>query len=216
MEGQQTAPTEEKSPTAPPDDTIQAHPENRPDEPVWLIFLILLFMFGNPLFDTCSFLMQLRLYERVGIVRVFPDIFSFYTGYGWFIVIFSSLVSIFFHAAEIGKAEALFPDIVNHPAFTQYKHFSWAILLICCIVSIIAGYRLWKYPVRKSVNSAIIALWFIALFPAIAMIVYTWATTGNVWYALAGIAGERWQPLIGAIIWHIYLRRSKRVKNTYR
>ena len=89
-------------------------------------------------------------------------------------------------------------------------------MLICCIVSIIAGYRLWKYPVRKSVNSAIIALWFIALFPAIAMIVYTWATTGNVWYALAGIAGERWQPLIGAIIWHIYLRRSKRVKNTYR
>lgn len=132
------------------------------------------------------------------------------------LTVIGPLVSFFFHAAEIGKAEALFPDIVNHPAFTQYKHFSWAILLICCIVSIIAGYRLWKYPVRKSVNSAIIALWFIALFPAIAMIVYTWATTGNVWYALAGIAGERWQPLIGAIIWHIYLRRSRRVKNTYR
>ena len=95
MQGQQTAPAEKESPAASPDDTAQTHPENHPDDPVWLIFLILLFMFGNPLFDTCSFLLQLRLYERVGIVRVFPDIFSFYTGYGWFIVIFSSLVSLY-------------------------------------------------------------------------------------------------------------------------
>lgn len=132
------------------------------------------------------------------------------------LTVIGPLVSVFFHAAEIGQAEALFPDIVNHPAFTQYKHFSWAILLICCFVSIIAGYRLWKYPIRKSVSSAIIALWFIALFPAVAMVIYIWATTGNIGYALTGIAGERWQPLIVAIIWHIYLRRSRRVKNTYR
>ena len=95
MEGQQTALMEKENPTASSDGAAREHPENHPDEPVWLIFLILLFMFGNPLFDTCSFLMQLRLYEKVGIVWVFPDIFSFYTGYGWFIVIFSSLVSLY-------------------------------------------------------------------------------------------------------------------------
>lgn len=132
------------------------------------------------------------------------------------LTVIGPLVSVLFHAAEIRKVEEVFPDIVNHPAFTRYIHFSWAILLICCVVSIIAGYRLWKYLVRKSVNSAIIALWFIALFPALAMFIYTWVTTGNVGYALAGIAGERWQFLVGTIIWHIYLRRSKRVKNTYR
>ena len=126
------------------------------------------------------------------------------------------LVSIFFHAAEIRKVEEVFPDIVNHPVFTRYIHFSWAILLICCAVSILAGYRLWKYPVRKSVNSAIIALWFIALFPAFSMIVYTCVTTGDVWYALGYTLVDRMQFLAGTIIWHIYLRRSKRVKNTYR
>lgn len=132
------------------------------------------------------------------------------------LTVIGPLVSVLFHAAEIRKVEEMFPDIVNHPAFTRYIHFSWVILLICCAVSIIAGYRLWKYLVRKSVSEAIIALWFIALFPVLAMFIYTWVTTGNVWYALTGIAGERWQFLIGTIIWHIYLRRSRRVKNTYR
>ena len=132
------------------------------------------------------------------------------------LTVIGPLVSVLFHAAEIRKVEEMFPDIVNHPAFTRYIHFSWVILLICCAVSIIAGYRLWKYLVRKSVSEAIIALWFIALFPVLAMFIYTWVTTGNVGYALTGIAGERWQFLIGTIIWHIYLRRSRRVKNTYR
>ncbi len=143
-------------------------------------------------------------------------------GGGWLkllvilLTVIGPLVSVLFHAAEIRKVEEMFPDIVNHPAFTRYIHFSWVILLICCAVSIIAGYRLWKYLVRKSVSEAIIALWFIALFPVLAMFIYTWVTTGNVGYALTGIAGERWQFLIGTIIWHIYLRRSRRVKNTYR
>ena len=115
-----------------------------------------------------------------------------------------------------GKSRKCFPTSSTIPLSPGTYIFSWANLLICCVVSIIAGYRLWKYLVRKSVNSAIIALWFIALFPALAMFIYTWVTTGNVGYALAGIAGERWQFLVGTIIWHIDLRRSKRVKNTYR
>lgn len=64
-------------------------------EPVWLLFLILLFMFGNPLLDTCSFVARIEMYEKEGIVWMYPDIFSFYTGYGWCIVIFCSLVSLY-------------------------------------------------------------------------------------------------------------------------
>lgn len=64
-------------------------------EPLWFLYLILQFMFGNPLLDTCSFIMRLDMYEKEGIVWMYPDIFRFYTGYGWFVVISCSLASLY-------------------------------------------------------------------------------------------------------------------------
>ncbi len=39
--------------------------------------------------------MRLDMYEKEGIVWMYPDIFRFYTGYGWFVVISCSLASLY-------------------------------------------------------------------------------------------------------------------------
>lgn len=72
-----------------------SHRRKTDQEPLWFLFLVLVFMFGNPLLDTCSFIMRLEMYGREGIVWMYPDIFRFYAGYGWFVVISSSLACLY-------------------------------------------------------------------------------------------------------------------------
>lgn len=63
----------------------------------------------------------------------------------WLIIaltILNPLFSIFLLASEFGTAEHVNPALLQMPPYVQYKWFSWGLILVCCVVSIGAGYRL--------------------------------------------------------------------------
>lgn len=126
------------------------------------------------------------------------------------------LINVVMVASEFGRVEHENPALLQIPAFVQYKWFGWGVVLVCCVISIGAGYRLWKTRVWKSVKEAIISIWLIGPFATVVIAAYLFVNFG---LAMSGtvvdILGSLSRSLFFAGIWTAYLLRSKRVKNTY-
>lgn len=126
------------------------------------------------------------------------------------------LINIVLLASEFGRVEQENPALLQISAFVQYKWFSWGLVLVCCVVSMSAGYRLWKTRIWKSVKEAVISLWIIGPLATVVLVAYLYINFGT---ALAGsfvdILGSLFRSLFFAGLWTAYLLRSKRVRNTY-
>lgn len=137
----------------------------------------------------------------------------------WLIIaltILNPLFSIFLLASEFGTAEHVNPALLQMPPYVQYKWFSWGLILVCCVVSIGAGYRLWKTHVWKSVREAIFSLWIIGPLSTVVLVAYLYVNFGSlIEKSMMDILGSLFRSIFFAGLWTAYLLRSKRVRNTY-
>lgn len=150
----------------------------------------------------------------------FPDAPKGIGGWLIFLIIVLSvlnpLANIGMLAAELRRVEQETPYLLQIPVFIHYKWFSWALVLICSVIGIVAGYTLWKKHVWKSVRQAIIAIWIMGPLATVLIALYIYMNFGSMAVEAGGeIVGSLVRSLVFAGIWTAYLLRSKRVRNTY-
>lgn len=115
-------------------------------------------------------------------------------------------------------AEKQVPELASNTRWTAYVQVTWLLFSGFMAMGIAAGYRLWKIHKKDSVTFAIVTLWVIGPGANIAHAV-TGAVALNKPLTTENIAasfGEFAASCIIATLWTLYLRRSSRVKNTYR
>lgn len=117
----------------------------------------------------------------------------------------------------IKLAEDTYPGLINLPAWENYKTASWMTAAALCAALFWAGYGLLKHHIPSSVNACISILWAVPIVTLLAdclsSITFLEVSAGDYFTAEAftGLA----QGLVGAALWTAYLKRSRRVKNTY-
>lgn len=131
--------------------------------------------------------------------------------------ILGPLVSCGQNAEEIAKAEAENPSLMSSDSWEAFVTYSnWALLLTLTI-TFSAGYRLWKIHAPQSVRFAILAMWIATPVSILLQMVAAYFSVGTA--ALSSAGGEILSGVIRdwivALVWTLYLLRSKRVKNTY-
>jgi hypothetical protein len=117
----------------------------------------------------------------------------------------------------ISSAEDARPAIAYLPSWQAYKSLAGWIYAMTAAASVIAGFCLWRVHSPGSVRLAMITLWLIGPVAAIvdaagAMRIF------NASFARAfnpSIIGAVGGTVAVALIWTLYLWRSKRVRNTY-
>jgi hypothetical protein len=118
---------------------------------------------------------------------------------------------------EFDTTEKAFPQLVANAAWLQYKRITWGVFVVTAAISIAAGYRLWKVHVQQSVRFAILALWLVGPVGYIVQMLVTVVSFGS--RAMGHVGPKMIMGLLvssmGAALWTAYLRRSRRVKNTY-
>jgi len=117
-----------------------------------------------------------------------------------------------FMSAE--SADPALTTVAEWVAFKSYSH--WA-LGLALVISFSAGYRLWKIHNADSVRFAIGALWLIAPIAATGYYAAAYFAFGS--SAAQTLTSELvlmiLQGSLPALIWTMYLLRSRRVRNTY-
>jgi|GEM_PF-2548821 len=118
---------------------------------------------------------------------------------------------------EFDTTEKAFPQLVANAAWLQYKRITWGVFVVTAALSMAAGYRLWKVHVQQSVHFAILALWLVGPVGSIVQMLVTVVSFGS--RAMGHVGPKMVMGLLvssmGAAIWTAYLRRSRRVNNTY-
>src|SRR3989338_999487 len=119
---------------------------------------------------------------------------------------------------EIGAIVRQYPLLEHSDKWQTYKQISLLILTTSIAINFIAGYRLWKLHFPESVWFAISALWlggpFAGILIAISGIVILDGAANS--FEIGKIFGELISSALSAGIWTIYLKRSARVRNTYK
>lgn len=133
------------------------------------------------------------------------------------LTILGPLVGLGRLASEIQNTETQMPDLVSIPVWDQYKSALWIVTFAAAVLHVVAGYRLAKFHVWKSVRFAVFALWCAGPGTAIPILLAAW-----LFFGLAGaieMIGELlvgvFQGAIAATVWSTYLLVSVRVRNTY-
>ncbi|EEO27701.1 DUF2569 family protein [Oxalobacter paraformigenes] len=109
------------------------------------------------------------------------------------------------------------PSLLHNVVWNRYRQIIWAVFVVSSLLSVSAGLLLWKLHRPVSVRYAMAVLWVIwpGSYIAVALV---WLCLGNPLMALSAIVLE-WHgllvSLVAPLVWTLYLRYSKRVKNTY-
>ncbi|AZY49657.1 DUF2569 domain-containing protein [Bordetella avium] len=133
------------------------------------------------------------------------------------LMLFSPLRNIASTAIELNEAEKQYPELLSIAKWSTYKITMWCIVLTSVALNLFAGQRLRKHHAPDSVTLAIKALWFSGPFcqilVALAGIFILEVSIPT--YLDTGAMGPFLSSILGAILWTAYLKKSRRVRNTY-
>ena len=142
---------------------------------------------------------------------------------GWLAVLIVVLVAVRPILEGIAQSATFTQELQANPwllhdvVWNRYRQIIWAVFFVNSLLSVSAGLLLWKLHRPISVRYAMTVLWVIwpGSYIAVALV---WLCLGHPLIALVAIVQE-WHgllvSLIAPLVWTIYLRYSKRVKNTY-
>lgn len=119
---------------------------------------------------------------------------------------------------EITTIQQDVPAIAALAAWPDYKMVAWSIVTLTCVLSMVAGIRLWASTGRGVPAFAIVALWASGPLASLFLIM-----AGSVFFQLrpsallaTGAGIELLYSAGACLAWTLYLLFSKRVQNTYR
>jgi hypothetical protein len=142
---------------------------------------------------------------------------------GWLAVLVSVLVAVVPVTSAVSLLQqiqltvAQYPFVEETAEWGQYKSLSWCVVALISAISFAAGYRLWKVHFADSVRFAIVALWGIGPVRAIAEASVTGYVYGaqSIGEIVPFLIRSLFGALLAAALWTAYLRKSRRVRNTY-
>ncbi|GGC17312.1 hypothetical protein GCM10007205_27890 [Oxalicibacterium flavum] len=133
------------------------------------------------------------------------------------LTIFGPLRSVITTANAIMDAENLYPELLNLSGWTNYKITAWLIAIMLSAAFIWAGRGLLKHHIPASVDACIQVIWaapFVAMIgDLLSAVVFLKLSPSD--YLGPEVIGGVLQGIMYAAIWTAYLKRSRRVKNTY-
>lgn len=142
---------------------------------------------------------------------------------GWLLLLVINLValsplrSVFELANAIKSTEQLYPALVSVPVWGNYKIVLWGITAILVVLLVVAGLRLRNRHEPTSVRFAMQVLWiagplsFVPVFLANTLMLGSTAAE----FFEEGVLRELIVSVGVALIWTLYLKWSRRVRNTY-
>jgi hypothetical protein len=131
-------------------------------------------------------------------------------------MVLSPLRDFWTNYAVFASAEEVQPELTASGSWHAYKQWIWIVWGLTAAASIAGGYCLWRVRRPSSPMLATAALWIAGPGALIGSLlvgvrIYGQATNTKPEYAFAGLAVSA----AFAVVWSIYLRRSKRVRLTY-
>ena len=145
---------------------------------------------------------------------------------GWLLLLvlgftfFGPLNSVAVSYTNISASEENYPALLSNESWRSFRALGWISIAVFCVYSIVVGFRLAILRTPEVVGQAKLALWMIGPF-AVLVLNFFWpavALDSAVQYPIHG-PGFAIGQLIGgsfmALIWTLYLSKSKRVKDTY-
>ena len=143
------------------------------------------------------------------------------------LMILIPVAGIYSVAEEFSAWEEMFPAMQDSIGWFYTKAGLWILACIYFASSFIAGYKLWRHHYPETVTFVIRSLWFLVFYGLVinlvsAIVVQDLSVRLNVESALDW--GEIFRDLLTsfafvatwAIIWTLYLKKSVRIRNTYR
>lgn len=134
------------------------------------------------------------------------------------LLVLGPLASIGQTMNALEESERLYPAVLRLSAWASYKTAVWTIIAVTCAVSIVAGYRLLKDLRPQTISLAITAFWLRGPITSIldAAAAKAFIGFGIVDYfsdprTLGSVLGAT----ITALVWTLYFKWSRRVRNTY-
>lgn len=121
-------------------------------------------------------------------------------------------------SSDLTSAEALYPFLKNIDEWKTYKSVSWLSFLVVCCLSFYAGIGLSRGRNVRVVKRARVLLWVIGPIATMVLgLIIPMMMYGDMALKVlnSGFVGSFLSSIIIALIWTIYLSRSKRVKATY-
>ena len=126
--------------------------------------------------------------------------------------------SMFKTGSNIWVTEMQTPELASVPQWQTYKIMTWFVVGICVVYSMVSGFLLCVKKEPVSVKNAIAFLWIggpVAVFVLSVLIPGISLGTEALEEMLPKSIGAIIGTSIVASIWTAYLRKSKRVRNTY-
>ncbi len=115
----------------------------------------------------------------------------------------------------IPAAESENPALSTMPAWTFFKSVMWSAHLIIAAISVYAGWGLARGTSWRVVRRAKVALWVVGPVAIIVLgAVVPLVTLGHI-EAATGLLPELVRSSMIALVWTLYLSKSKRVRATY-
>lgn len=143
-------------------------------------------------------------------------------GWLWLLIlglaIFGPLLAVGQTLQNIEATEKLYPNLVSVPAWVSYKSASWAVIAASCAISIAAGLRLWRGRDPSCVALAMCALWIRGPVTILAdsLVTQSFLDFGvGEYFSDPKTIGTLIGATLTAAVWSLYLRNSRRVRNTY-
>lgn len=133
-------------------------------------------------------------------------------------VIISPLFTLAVVVGSYAQLEAKFPLLIEDRYYTSYKAQT-LILTFCAISSLfVAGVRLWRVHKPSSVSFMIYSMWIVVIGSSFILALIGIAHSPQL-LSLAQVSFDALASFfamsIYATLWTLYLKRSKRVRNTY-
>ena len=105
------------------------------------------------------------------------------------------------------------PIILENSSWLINTSTFWMVFLLVAALSIYGGLRLWRDRTAASVRTVIVILWIFSPIAAVDLLIARAFLEGRV--TLANATTTVVMNLAVAAAWTIYLKRSRRVRNTY-
>jgi hypothetical protein len=143
---------------------------------------------------------------------------------GWLALLVAGMLvlgpfwSMFKTGSNIWVTEMQTPELASVPQWQTYKIMTWFVVGICVVYSMVSGFLLCVKKEPVSVKNAIAFLWIggpVAVFVLSVLIPGISLGTEALEEMLPKSIGAIIGTSIVASIWTAYLRKSKRVRNTY-
>lgn len=128
---------------------------------------------------------------------------------GWlaFLIVFMGVASPLF---------SLYFFIRNTPEWHEGVGMSFVVELASCALFMMAGWRLYRYRVWRSVRFAVFALWVGSFALSVFIFLFTFPFLGGTRTWQLFDTARLLKQLVYPAVWTLYLLMSVRVRNTYR